>query len=52
MRELLFDDLRVDEDSLDRFDPEVIRVCMVAGPKSDMVKALLQVVTSRRGVDS
>jgi len=49
---LLFDDLRVDEDSLDRFDPEVIRACMAAGPKSDMVKALLQVVTSRRGGDS
>jgi hypothetical protein len=52
IRELLFDDLRVDEDSLDRFDPEVIRACMAAGPKSDMVKALLQVVTSRRGGDS
>lgn len=52
MRELLFDDLRVDEDSLDRFDPEVIRACMSAGLKSDMVKALLQVVTSRQGVDS
>ena len=52
MRELLFDELRVDEDSLDRFDPEVIRVCMAAGPKSDMVTALLQVVTSRRGGDS
>jgi hypothetical protein len=52
MRELLFDDLRVDEDSLVRFDPEVIRACMAAAPKSDMVKALLQVVTSRRGGDS
>ncbi|KZK74213.1 MAG: hypothetical protein A3K90_02760 [Pelodictyon luteolum] len=51
MRELLFDDLSVDDDSLVRFNPEVIRACMSAGLKSDMVKALLQVVTSRQGVD-
>ena len=51
MRELLFDDLRVDEDSLARFDPDVIRTCMVAGLKSDMLNALLKVVTSSQGGD-
>lgn len=44
LQELLFDDLRIDEDSVARFDPEVIRACMAAGLKTDMLRALLLVV--------
>ena len=41
---LLFDDLRIEEDSLARFDTRVIDVCIAAGIKSDMLRALLQLV--------
>ncbi len=41
---LLFDDLRIDEDSLARFDMNVIDACIAADIKSDMLQALLQLV--------
>lgn len=41
---LLFDDLRIEEDSLARFDMNVIDDCILAGIKSDMLRALLQLV--------
>lgn len=44
LQELLFDDLRIDEDSMARFDPEVIRACMAAGLKTDMLRALMLMV--------
>jgi hypothetical protein len=49
MEELLFDDLRVDEDSLAGFNPEVIRACMAAGLKVAMLKVLIRIITSRQG---
>ncbi len=44
LQELLFDDMRIDEDSLAQFDPEVIKACIVAGVKTDMLRALLQLL--------
>ncbi|NTV06217.1 MAG: hypothetical protein HGA59_06905 [Chlorobiaceae bacterium] len=41
---LLFDDLRIDEDSLVNFNTEMIRECMSVGLKVDMLQALLQLV--------
>ncbi|MCG8343662.1 MAG: hypothetical protein MI685_00705 [Chlorobiales bacterium] len=41
---LLFDDLRIEEDSLARFDTRVIDACIAARIKSDMLRALLQLV--------
>lgn len=41
---LLFDDLRVDEESLARFDMNVIDDCILAGIKTDMLQALLKLV--------
>lgn len=49
MEELLFDDLRVDEDSLTGFNPEVIRACMAAGVKVAMLKVLIQIIISKQG---
>lgn len=49
LKELLFDDLRVDEDLLGGFNPEVIRACMEAGLKVEMLKVLCQVVTDVQG---
>jgi len=46
MDELLFDDLRIDEDSLARFDRKVINACIAAGEKTVMLRLLLQLVTS------
>ena len=46
LEELLFDDLRIDEDSLARFDIKVIHACIAAGMKSDMLRALLQLVNT------
>lgn len=46
MQALLFDDLRIEEESLARFDPDVIRECMAAGVKDEMLDALLQVLES------
>ncbi|TLU81714.1 MAG: hypothetical protein FDX30_12300 [Chlorobium sp.] len=41
---LLFDDLRIDEDALVSCNPGVIRECMSAGLKFDMLQRLLQLV--------
>lgn len=41
---LLIDDLRVDEESLARFDMNVIDDCILAGIKTDMLQALLKLV--------
>jgi hypothetical protein len=49
MEDLLFDDLRMDEDLLIGFDPEVIRACKAAGLKVDVLKILLRVITSKQG---
>lgn len=46
LEELLFDDLRIDEDFLARFDMNVIDACIAAGMKSDMLRALLQLVNT------
>ena len=45
---LLFDDLRIDEDALARFDIKVVDACIAAGIKSDMLRALLQLVDTLR----
>lgn len=44
LQELLFDDLRIDEDSLVHFNPEVIKACIVAGLKADMLQSLLTLI--------
>lgn len=44
LEELLFDDLRIDEDALARFDMNVIDACIAAGIKSDMLQALLKLI--------
>ncbi|WP_076791951.1 hypothetical protein [Chlorobium sp. KB01] len=44
LQELLFEDMRIDEELLARFDPEVIKACIVAGVKADMLRVLLQLV--------
>lgn len=44
LEELLFDDLRIDEDALSRFDREVIRACMTAGLKTTMLQTLLNLL--------
>ena len=44
LEELLFDDLRIDEDSLARFDMNMIDACIAAGIKSDMLQALLKLI--------
>jgi hypothetical protein len=44
LHELLFDDLRVDEDALAHFSPEVIRACIAVNVKSDMLQALLTLI--------
>jgi hypothetical protein len=49
LHELLFDDLRIDEDALARFDPEVIRACMSAGVKVEMLRALWKLVNGAKG---
>ena len=46
MQALLFDDLRIDEELLARFDLGVIRECMAAGVKVEMLDALLHVLES------
>ena len=43
---LLFDDLRIEEDSLARFDTRVIDDCILAGIKTDMLQALLKLVNT------
>jgi hypothetical protein len=44
LQELLLDDLRIDEDSIAHFDPEVIRACIAAGIKADMLRAFLKLI--------
>ena len=44
LRELLFDDLRLDEESITRFDPKVIETCVMPGMKEKMLRALLELV--------
>jgi hypothetical protein len=49
LRELLFDDLRLDEESITRFDPKVIEACIMPGMKEKMLRALLELVNSMKG---
>ena len=49
LRELLFDDLRLDEESIPRFDPKVIEACIMPGMKERMLRALLELVHSMKG---
>jgi len=44
LNELLFDDLRIDEDALAHFNPEVIRACIAVNVKADMLQALLTLI--------
>jgi hypothetical protein len=48
LQELLFDDLRIDEDSLLTFNTEVLRACIAAGVKSELLQALLKLVDDRQ----
>ena len=49
LRELLFDDLRLDEESITRFYPKVIEACIMLGMKERMLRALLELVHSMKG---
>ncbi len=49
LHELLFDDLRIDEDALVRFNPEVIRACIAVNVKADMLQALLVMINAMQG---
>ncbi len=44
LHELLFDDLRIDEDVLAHFNPEVIRASIAVNVKADMLQALLTLI--------
>ncbi|NTW84513.1 MAG: hypothetical protein HGB36_14370 [Chlorobiaceae bacterium] len=44
LKALLFDDLRIDEDALVHFNPEVIMACISVNVKADMLQALLILV--------
>ena len=44
LHELLFDDLRIDEDALVHLNPEVIKACMAVKVKADMLHALLELI--------
>jgi hypothetical protein len=46
LHELLFDDLRVDEEALVHLNPEVIKACMAVKVKADMLHALLALIDS------
>ncbi len=48
LAELLFDDLRIDEEFLARFDEKVIEGCMQSGLKVKMLQALLRLVNSMK----
>ena len=48
LRELLLDDLRLDEESITRFDPKVIESCIMQGMKERMLLALLELVNSMK----
>ena len=48
LRELLFDDLRLEEESITRFDPKVIEACIMPGMKERMLQALLKLVNSMK----
>jgi len=44
LKGLLFDDLRIDEDALVHFNPEVIMACISVNVKAEMLQALLILV--------
>ena len=44
LQDLLLDDLRLDEESITRFDPKVIEACIMPGMKERMLRALLELV--------
>ncbi|TLU84900.1 MAG: hypothetical protein FDX21_06290 [Chlorobium sp.] len=48
LRELLFDDLRLDEESITRFNPKVIETCIMPGMKEKMLLAVLELVNSMK----
>ena len=48
LRELLFDDLRLDEESITRFDTKVIEACIMPGMKEKMLRAVLELVNSMK----
>jgi len=49
LQELLMDDLRLDEESITRFDSKVIEACIMPGMKERMLQALLELVNSMKG---
>lgn len=48
LRELLMDDLRIDEESITRFDLKVIEACVMPKMKERMLRALLELVNSMK----
>jgi hypothetical protein len=46
LQELLFDNLRVDEDAIALFEPNIIEACLAEGMKTAMLRALLQLIIS------
>ena len=48
LQELLMDDLRLDEESITRFDSKVIEACIMPGMKERMLRALLEFVNLRK----
>ncbi len=48
LQELLMDDLRIDEESITRFDSKVIEACIMPGMKERMLRALLELVNSMK----
>ena len=46
LQDLLMDDLRIDEESITRFDPKVVEACIMPGLKVRMLLALLELVNS------
>ena len=48
LQELLMDDLRLDEESITRFDSKVIEACIMPGMKERMLRALLELVNSMK----
>ncbi len=48
LQELLMYDLRIDEESITRFDSKVIEACVMPGMKERMLRALLELVNSMK----
>jgi len=46
LQELLFDDLRLDEDTLAHFDTTIIKAALTAGLKTAMLQALVQLIST------